>query len=596
MREYTNKFQFFVFLALIVALATAIVPPSRANDLPLAAGSPLAGFSFDDRPLLLPVQRNFQMGMLTASSEIGRSCGKMESYGWRMNSAEQERVNIIFNNTVDRLRALGYVVETQAPNSVSHDVTLFTADRSDKHFIFMWSAGEIGLVMVLCESSPSLTGRMAETLRKTQSVQTFPSPDVLEDKLALPQKNKMAYAAREEKFSPVGNWVGEYSCAQGETGATLHISKVVGENFDGVFHFYPNEKSHNVPRGSYAVSGQYDWESHRILINPGKWLVRPKDFYNTIIVGSFDPLARTFSGFFQGIMGCTSMEAKYAGRGSDSYVEKTTSKKAKNKTKSKAVKKKTVKTAPPATAPEIPPSTEGIKLPDANAGSATSSEPTAVVPTAPITPTNITPESAAVATPAVPLAPPAAADTVALPPKPTEPVITAPSLQAPSPAPTTTPASVTEAPPAPTPALVTPPPVAPQSAPPTAAPEPLKPTSLLHEKYIVVASGETFNTTVPKLPPAQNLTTSVPTVPTPPHLSDTVEQVRRPAALHLPAQAPQPNYVSPHVPEIPDPTQIQAAPTISQPSHLNPSIPEVPEPPQLRKPDYMPVPPVSNYH
>src|ERR1700761_4664294 len=106
-------------LLVIVTLFKALSPvPAFSADLPLAAGSPLAGFAFDDRPLLLPVQRNFQMAMLTAGSELGRSCGRMEAYGWRMAPSEQQRVNVIFNNTVDRLRGLGYSIESQAPSSV----------------------------------------------------------------------------------------------------------------------------------------------------------------------------------------------------------------------------------------------------------------------------------------------------------------------------------------------------------------------------------------------------------------------------------------------------------------------------------------------
>src|ERR1700748_3152420 len=108
----------FLSILLIVGLV-AVIPhaTARAGDLPLAAGSPLAGFAFDDRPLMLPVQRNFQMAMLTASSQIGRSCGRMEAYGWRMAQSEQHRAELVFNNTVDRLRALGYSVEAQAPSS-----------------------------------------------------------------------------------------------------------------------------------------------------------------------------------------------------------------------------------------------------------------------------------------------------------------------------------------------------------------------------------------------------------------------------------------------------------------------------------------------
>ncbi len=294
--------------ALAFLAATATAPrAAMAADLPLAAGSPLAGFAFDDRPLLLPPQRNFQMAMLTASSELGRSCGKMESYGWRMSQNEQQRVNLIFNNTVDRLRGLGYAVEMQSPSSVSRDVTIFTADKSSRHLVFMWSAGEIGLVMVLCESStPAAFGKL--TPPPAASAQNFPQ-DVLQSKLDAPAPAPRR-GGTTAPFSPTGDWVGAYTCHQGTTGATLSIARVKRGSFDGVFHFYPTARDPYVPEGRYTVYGQYDDASRRILINPGKWLQRPKDFYNTIMIGSFDPITRTFSGYFQGITGCTSFEAR----------------------------------------------------------------------------------------------------------------------------------------------------------------------------------------------------------------------------------------------------------------------------------------------
>ena len=143
-----------VLLTVLVVANLGVCAETRADDLPRAAASPLSGVSFDDKPLMLPLQRNFQMAMLTAGSELGRSCGRMEAYGWRMSQTEQGRVNQIFNNTVDRLRLLGYQIEPQSLTSVSKDITLFTADRSDRHFMFLWSAGELGLVLNLCETSP----------------------------------------------------------------------------------------------------------------------------------------------------------------------------------------------------------------------------------------------------------------------------------------------------------------------------------------------------------------------------------------------------------------------------------------------------------
>lgn len=462
----------FLRILFVLVLAAIALPESLyAADLPLASKSPLAGFTFDDRPLALPVQQNFQMAMLTASSDLGRSCGKMEAYGWRMKQTEQERVDQVFNNTVDRLRALGYVVEAQAPSSVSRDITLFTADRADKHFIFMWSAGQIGLVMVLCESSPPLvnrTGTAAGTVTPGigPSVETFPTPqDVIASDLKTPvqQRSRKEAIAR---FTPVGSWAGNYTCMQGYTGGTLQITSLHGENFDGVFRFYPTPKNPYVPKGSYRVYGQYDRDSQRILINPGKWLDRPAGYYNTIMIGSFDPVERTFSAYFQGIMGCTSFEARAASN-EELPLHKAVKKKVK---KRKHVKKQAkAKTAVPA-APAQEPGTETINMgvtpetpapaPETPAPAATQAAPAAPISAAPAAPAAAPAVSPLTPAPAAPAAPPAPVISPSAPVAPAAtPVAPAPAAashampaapaKAPAPAASSAPAAPIQAPPAP---------------------------------------------------------------------------------------------------------------------------------------------------
>ena len=392
--------------AALLGLLLTLTPmwSAMAADLPLAAGSPIAGITFDDRPLLLPVQRNFQMAMLTASSELGRSCGRMESYGWRMGATEQQRVNTIFTSTVDRLRALGYGVEARALNSISSDITLFTADRADRHFLFMWSAGEIGLVMVLCESSPPLNKSALASPLPT----TYPQ-DVMKSKLDTPAQTKDEAAAI-ANFTPVGSWTGGYTCTQGYTGAALDITQLHGENFQGVFRFYPTPKNPYVPKGSYSVSGQYDSESQRILINPGKWIVHPKGYYNTVMVGGFDPSTRSFSSYFQGISGCTSFEAKRA----DSSVV-LSKKKAKAKAKKKAVTHKAAAKveAPVVVEPALQADVPVATKPDISL----SATPAAPVPAPVVAPAATTaapvPAAPAVASPVIPA--PAAATEAPLP-------------------------------------------------------------------------------------------------------------------------------------------------------------------------------------
>ena len=315
---------------------------------------------------MLPVQRNFQMAMLTASSELGRSCGRMEAYGWRMDGNEQDRVNQLFNNTVDRMRAQGYVVEAKAPTSVARDVTLFTADRTDRHLLFLWSAGEIGLVMVLCETSAPLPAISPHLTRDAEATQpaTFPSQMPVSKTSAAsrtaagsPMQLTVAGRRVQPNFSPLGKWIGNYTCAQGTTGATLQVDRIKGDQFEGVFQFYPTSKNPYVPKGSYAVFGEYDADSQRILINPGKWIQRPADYFNTIMIGSFDPVGRTFSGYFQGITGCTSFEASHDATSAAKQqasselktpaAKTTTAKKAKPKAKAKKAQPKAEVTKAP---------------------------------------------------------------------------------------------------------------------------------------------------------------------------------------------------------------------------------------------------------
>lgn len=388
---------------MVMASLLSVAQVSNASDMPTAAGSPIAGISFDDRPLMLPVQRNFQMAMLTVSSELGRSCGRMEAYGWRMESQEQDRVNYIFNNTVDRMRAQGYVVESKTSTSISRDVTLFTADRTDRHLIFLWSAGEIGLVMVLCETSAPISpipygssntldaqvGQPADMPSHLPMAKTIRSAKqgAEQDDVGLSSVGKRANTS----FTPVGSWIGTYTCSQGTTGATLKIEKLKGDQFEGSFNFYPTAKNPYVPKGKYMVFGEFDADSNRILINPGKWVERPTNFYSTIMIGSFDPVNRTFSGYFQGITGCTSFEADANGQvdavPSKATSSKTEAKKAVPAKKKAPAKKKVSKPKQPATdtASAAPKSDDAVKAdpakPDADktetpkAGTPKASEP-----------------------------------------------------------------------------------------------------------------------------------------------------------------------------------------------------------------------------
>ena len=148
------------------------------------------------------------------------------------------------------MRAQGYTVEPRQSKSVDADVTLFTADRADKHLLTLWSAGEIGLVMVLCETSAPLNASPANTMQNAQMPTTFGQdpigaanrvrsgmmPSATDRPVQLTRTGKVIH----EEFSPKGRWVGRYTCIQGTTGAELKIDSIKGDQFKGTFSFLSN--------------------------------------------------------------------------------------------------------------------------------------------------------------------------------------------------------------------------------------------------------------------------------------------------------------------------------------------------------------------
>jgi hypothetical protein len=265
----------------------------------------------------------------------------------------------------------------------------------------MWSAGEIGLVMVLCEST-------APAGYSAAPHQTLAYPqDVMKSGVAMPAPSPHTTAASVANFTPVGQWVGNYTCSQGYTGATLQIDRLDGEDFTGTFRFYPTPHNQYAAAGRYAVYGQYDRESQRILINPGKWLERPKDYYNTIIVGGFDPVNRTFSAYFQGVNGCTSFEAKYVEPASTVTATKAKKATKPSKAKSHKAKKAPAKTSAKSAASEA--TSMIVSPPPAAATSAATAAPMALAP--------IAPASTAATAPVIPAPAAVTVPSAAIPPK-----------------------------------------------------------------------------------------------------------------------------------------------------------------------------------
>jgi hypothetical protein len=140
--------RFLLAAGLIVLLAT----PAGAIELPVASKSALADIAFPDRPVILPQEAGFATSIIAVGNELARPCQATESFGWKLASSEQDRLNSIFTGVFEGLRASGYSVREQSPASVSGGISVFTADKANTHVNMLWSAGDQGLVLVMCRT------------------------------------------------------------------------------------------------------------------------------------------------------------------------------------------------------------------------------------------------------------------------------------------------------------------------------------------------------------------------------------------------------------------------------------------------------------
>ena len=448
-------------LSLLVALtiatgAAAYAGELQMRELPRAASSSVSNITFADAPKRLPIDTRFSQAIQTVAFNLSLACRQIEAYGWTLKPSEQSRVDAIFTDAATQLANYGYVVKPQNPVSAAEDITVYTATRPNApndHILFMWSAGDAGLLLLMCDAKGSGEEAATATASRAPSLpENVPYIDTNPTRL-------------------VGEWMGRYTCrSQGPTTATLTITKAhLGANhddhqLDGVFSFYPSPENPGVASGSYRVMGTYDDATQQAMFSPGPWQQQPVGYTSHPFVAYFDLQRERVSVIFQETTGCTSFEA---GLKSHSIgTADAPAKKAAKKKKKTTPKKKPVPVEAPMT--------------DSVTESATQGAPTVTVaPESPTPATTVAPETTDVVT-----VPETSSDTMAAPvPAPVPvpvPVETPTPTPVPAPTPTPTPAPTIAPAPTSTPAAETVPselvvPVKPSAIPtptpaPTAAP------------------------------------------------------------------------------------------------------------------------------
>ncbi|CAK0773372.1 putative Secreted protein [uncultured Gammaproteobacteria bacterium] len=130
-------------------------PGSAGNER--AEGSPLAGFSFGDKPFLLPDDGGayFEF-MQKVGRDVGRGCRSLESYGWIIKGEGQKRVDGLIGSGNAALRKIGFKLKEVKPKSVqSDDIMVFTATAKERRLLVAWGAIREGLILLICDSGIS---------------------------------------------------------------------------------------------------------------------------------------------------------------------------------------------------------------------------------------------------------------------------------------------------------------------------------------------------------------------------------------------------------------------------------------------------------
>ena len=125
---------------------------ARSNTLRRVSQSEISGVTFDDQPLRLSASEPFRRSLDTVSFELGRPCKNQEYLGWPLQQSEQSRVDRVFEEVNEKMKLRGYDLQPRKARSVGSDVAAFTADNAERRLLGIWSAGDVGLLLLMCDS------------------------------------------------------------------------------------------------------------------------------------------------------------------------------------------------------------------------------------------------------------------------------------------------------------------------------------------------------------------------------------------------------------------------------------------------------------
>jgi hypothetical protein len=138
----------------------------------------------------------------------------------------------------------------------------------DRRFAF------VALILASCGSPPT----PAVPVERPVLVVAAPSE---------PPEARSAPPGSRAAAGPTETWEGEYTCTQGVTALTLHVTRRGETALEATFMFRASDKNPGVPTGAYTLVGQMR-PDRSFELTPSQWIDRPGNYIMVGMAGDVD--------------------------------------------------------------------------------------------------------------------------------------------------------------------------------------------------------------------------------------------------------------------------------------------------------------------
>lgn len=133
--------------------APQAAPPAPSGAPKTMAGSPLTQVPFDEQPFPLMDDGTYKTFLAKVATDVGRRCGKQESYGWEFRKGDQQKMDHIYQSTMDNFGKAGWSVGQAKSKSVADPETaVYVADKDKRRILMIWVPMADAAMLLLCET------------------------------------------------------------------------------------------------------------------------------------------------------------------------------------------------------------------------------------------------------------------------------------------------------------------------------------------------------------------------------------------------------------------------------------------------------------